>query len=86
MSVLHSFCPEIITILPSIAPVEAIFHDGVTVVLGRPVVQELFTCSTIQYVLISNELPLRFVGTTQVNILQTLDLTKQRLKATSLHI
>lgn len=61
-------------ILSSETPVEPSFHDGVTVLLGRPMVEKLFTCSTLLYVLIRNVLLLHFIGASKTNILQALDL------------
>lgn len=56
------------------APVEPSFHDGVAVVLGGPMVQELFHCSTLLSVLFRNVPLLHLIGASQVNILQALDL------------
>ena len=73
---------KMFTVLASKAPVEPSFHDGVAVVLGRPVVQKLFTCSTLLTVLIRNVLLLCFIDTSQVNILQALDLPRKKQNKT----
>lgn len=69
--------PRIFTILPSKAPVEASFHDGVAIVPCRPVVQKLFTRSTLLSVLIADVLLLHFIGATEMNVLHALDLSRK---------
>ena len=70
----------IFTILPSKASVESSFHDGVTVLLGRPMVQKLFTCSPGLSVLTRNLPLLYFIGTSQMNILQALNLVNKKIQ------
>lgn len=76
----YKFVQMIITILPSKPPVEPSFHDGVTVVLGRPMVKKFFTCSPDLSVLIRNVLLLHFIGSSQMNILQAFNLPRKKNK------
>ena len=65
------------TVLPRKAPFEPSFYDGLAVVLGRPMVQDLFTFSTLLFVLVRDLLLLSFIGAPQMDILQALNLSRK---------
>lgn len=67
------------TILPSETPVEAIFHDQFAIALCRPMVQQLFTSTTLLSILISNAFLLHFIGTSEMDILHTLNLSRNKV-------
>lgn len=71
--------PRRFTILPSETPVEAIFHDQFAIALCRPMVQQLFTSTTLLAVLISNAFLLHFIGTSEMDILHTLNLSRNKV-------
>lgn len=62
------------------APVEAVVYDGLTVVLAGAVVQKLLPRSPFCSVLFRKAMFLHFVGLSQMNVLQALDLAREPKK------
>ena len=65
------------TILSSKAPVEARLHDGLAVLVGGAVIEQLLAYSCPSLLVIRETLPLHFIGTSEMHVLQSLDLQGQ---------
>lgn len=62
-----------------IPPVEALFHNEFAAAARGPMVQPLLTSAALQPVLISYTFLLHFVGTSEMDVLHTLDLQRKKV-------